>query len=360
MFGPMTGKNQALAIKKCGVGAGGVWGTAVAAGATDGIQFLSGQAKRDASVVVDESRGRAFPIDGTAGPVKSEQTFKYNLRYAGFELLAAMLMGTAGAPTIQGVGPAYLHTFKWNTDPFGYMVTIVKNMVTYIEEIPTAKIVGITISGEVGPNPLTIEVETIGINKEVASSINTLATYANVTLPTDADRNPVMFSHLVFRMNSQSGIALAAGDRVYPSKFVLSIKRKLKGEYTGAYRTTGTSPQDLIDEPSNDGFPDMKLILTFPKHTGTANMVDVANDARKKLDITATGSLLNATFYYTHLWQLPHLQMLNANPTDDDGRIKEPLEFNILGCVAAPTGMTGITDPLWWSVTSKRTTDPLA
>jgi hypothetical protein len=115
------------------------------------------------------------------------------------------------------------------------MVSIVKNMVTYIEEIPTAKIVGITISGEVGPNPLQLEIETIGINKEVASAINTLATFANVTLPTDADRNPVMFSHTVFRMNSQAGIALAAGDKIYPSKFSLSIKRALKGEYTGAF-----------------------------------------------------------------------------------------------------------------------------
>jgi len=360
MPGPMTGKNQSLAIKKCGVGAAGVWGTAVACGATDGIQFLSGQAKRDASVVVDESRGRAFPIDGTAGPIKCETSYKFNFRYAGFELLAAMLMGTAGAPVMQGTGPAYLHTFKWNTDPFGYMVSIAKSMVTYIEEIPTAKIVGITISGEVGPNPLTLELEVIGINKEVASTVNTLATWANVTLPTDADRNPVMFSQTVFLMNSQSGTALAVGDRIYPSKFSLSIKRKLKGEYNGTFRTTGTNPQDLVDEPSNDGFPEMKLTLEFPKHTGTTNLVDLANDARKKMTITCTGALLNATYYYTHLFQLPHLQLANANPTDDDGRIKEPLEFNLLGCVTAPTGMTGCTDPLWWLQTTKRTTDPLA
>ena len=360
MAGPMTGKNQVLAIKKCGAGAAGVWGTSVACGATDGIQFLSGQAKRDASVVVDESRGRAFPIDGTAGSIKCEQTYKFNLRYAGMELVAAMLMGIAGAPVMQGVGPAYLHVLKWHTDPYGYMVAIVKNMVSYIEEIPTAKIVGITISGEVGANPLTLEIETIGINKEVVSTINTLVTVANVTLPTDADRNPVMFSHATFRMNGQSGIALAAGDKIYPSKFSLSVKRSLAGEYTGAYRTTGTNSQDLIDEPSNNGFPEMKLTLDFPKHTGTAYFVDLGNDARKKMDITCVGALLNATFYYTHLYQFPHLQLVNAQPTDDDGRIKEPLEFNILGSVTAPTGMTGITDPLWWSITSKRTTDPLA
>lgn len=360
MPGPMTGAQQLLAIKKCGVGAGGTWGTAVACGVLDGILFLSGQAKRDSQSVVDESRGRAFALDATQGPINCAASYKFNLRYAGFELLAAMLMGTAGAPVIQGAGPAYLHTLKWNTDPYGLMLTIAKTMIAYIEEIPTAKVSGITISGEVGPNPLSIEVEVVGINKEVASAVNTLVTFANVTIPTDADRNPVMFAQTVFRMNAQGGAALGGGDTIYPNKFTLSLKRKLKGEFTGAYRTTGSNPQDLIDEPSNDGFPELKLTLEFPKHTGTTYLAALTADTRYKMDIASTGALIATTYYYKHLWQFPHLQLMNVQPTDDSGRIKEPLEFNVLGALAAPTGMTGITDPLWWSITSKRTTDPLA
>lgn len=360
MAGPLTGAIKRLAIKKCGVGAAGVWGTAVACGALDEMLFLTGQIKRSAPVEVSQSRGRAYSVDGTPGPISATSTLTFELRYASFELLAAMFMGTAGVPAQQGGSTAYLHTLDWNTDPYGLMVTVAIWMASYIEECPTAKVTGITISGEVGAKPLTLAVEMIGINREVASAVNTLVTAANWTLPTDADKYAVMFSQLVFRMNSQSGIALAVGDRIYPAKFTLSLKRAMKGEYNGTYRTSGSSPQDLVDEVSNDGFPDTKLTLEFATHTGATYLTALAADSRYKMDITATGPLIAATYYYTHLWQFPHLQMLNDDPTDDNGRIKEPLEFQIHGAVTAPTGMTGITGPMRWSQTTKRSTNPLA
>ena len=355
MPNPISGIQQLLAIKKASA-----WGTALACGATDGMLFLSGQAKRNADVQIDQSRGKAFSLDGTAGPITSETSYTFNLRYAGAELIAAMLMGTAGVPAQQAATTAYLHTLKWNTDPYGLMICLAKNMVAYIEEVASAKVSGLTISGEVGATPLQVTLDVIGINREVASAINTLATFANVTLPTDANANPVMFSHLVFRMNDVSAIALAAGDRIYPSKFTLSLKRKLKGEHTGAYRTTGANPQDLIDEPANDDFPELGLTLEFATHSATTYMAALGTDTRKKMDITATGALIASTYYYGHLWQFPHLQLKNVNPTDSKGRIQEPLEFIIHGSAAAAAGMAGITDPLWWSITSKRSTNPLA
>lgn len=355
MPSPISGSQQTLALKKAAT-----WGTAVACGATNGLQFLSGQAKRSADVVTDASRGRAFSIDGTVGPIKSDSSYTFNLRYAGMELVAALLMGTAGNPVQQAATTAYLHTLKWNTDPYGLMLTIAKTMVAYIEETPTAKVTGITISGEVGAQPLQMTLEVIGINREVASAINTLATFANVTLPTDANANPVMFSHLVFRMNDVGAIALAAGDRIYPSKFSLSLKRKMKGEFTGLYRTAGANPQDLVDEPSNDGDPELRLTLEFATHSANTYLVALGSDTRKKLDITATGAVIEGAYNYKHLWQYPHLQMTNVNPTDGNGRIQEPLEFLVHGAAAAPAGMTGITDPLWWLITSKLATNPLA
>jgi hypothetical protein len=106
--------------------------------------------------------------------------------------------------------------------------------------------------------------------------------------------------------------------------------------------------------------PELKLTLEFPTHSDATYLTALGSDNRYKMDITATGALLNASFYYKHLWQFPHLQLTTADPTDDAGRIKQPLEFLIHGASAAPTGMTGITDPLWWTVINKRTTDPLA
>lgn len=357
MPSPATGINQRIAIKKATT-----WGTAVACGAGDEILFLSGQPKRSAPVEIDQSRGSAFSKDGTPGQIDCPVTYNFNLRYIGLDVLIAMFMGIAGAPTQQGATAAYKNIYKFSPDVYGLMVTIAKLMAPgmYIEEVPTAKITEITLTGEVGAKPLQLSISAIGINKELASAVNTLGTFASATLPTGADRNPVMFSQCVFRMNSQGGIALAGGDAINPSKFTLSLKRNLAGEYTGAYRTTATIPQDLRDEPSNAGLPDLKLTLEFPKHASSASQVDLGSDARKKADITMTGAQIAAPYNYQHLLQFPHLQMTNADPTDDQGRIKEPLEFAIHGASAAPTGMAGITDPLWWTVINTRTTDPLA
>ena len=355
MPSPISGARQALAIKKASA-----WNTAVACGAGDGVSFLSGQAGREATVEVDQSRGRAFSVDGTPGPISAPATFNFNLRYESLDVLIAHFMGIAGAPVIQGAGPAYQNIYKFSPDIYGLFITLAKSMIAYIEEIPTAKVAGLTLSGEVGPKPLQLTVELIGVNREVASVVNTLATFANVTLPTGGDALPVMFSHLQFRMNDQSGLALAAGDIIQPSKFTLTLKRKLAGVYSGEFRTTGANPQDLIDEPANDGQPELGLTLEFPTHSGTTYLESLGTDTRKKLDITATGALIASTYYYKHLWQFPHLQLKNVKPTDDQGRIKEPLEFIVHGASAAPAGMTGITDPLWWTVVNKRTTDPLA
>lgn len=356
MPNPLVGIKKRLALKKATA-----WGTAVAAAASDEVLLLTGKAKRDAPVQVDESRGLAFSKDGTAGEITAAGTYIFNLRYEGLtNLLAALQMGIAGAPAQQGATIAYKHILKWNTDPYGLMLTIAAHMVNYIEEIPTAKVAKISISGEVGAKPLQLSVDVIGINKEVASAINTLATSASWTIPTGADKNAVMFAHLAFRMNDQTAIALAAGDVIYPSKFTLAIDRKMKGEYTGAYRTTGANPQDLIDEPTIDGLPEIMLTLEFPTHTAATYLTALGNDTRKKADITATGALIATPYNYQHLLQFPHLQLKNVDPTDDNGRIKEPLEFIVHGIGAAPAGMTGITDPLWWTMINTRATDLLA
>lgn len=355
MTTPISGLLQKVAIKHAAT-----WNTPTICGALDGVMFLSGQAKRDAAVAVDQSRGLGFSVNGTPGPINCTAPYVFPLRYESLDVLIAHFMGVAGAPVQQGATIAYKNIYKFSPDIYGKFVTLAKSMVAYIEEISTATVAGITLSGEVGPDPLMLTVDLIGSNRDVASAVNTLVTFANVTVPTGGMELPVMFSHLAFRMNDQSGIALAVGDTIYPSKFTLTAKRKLAGKHTGQYRTTGANIQDLIDEPSNEDLPELGLTLEFATHTTTTYLSALGTDTRKKLDITATGVQIASPYNYQHLWQFPHLQLKNVNPTDDKGRIMEPLEFIIHGASAAPTGMTGITDPFWWTVINKRTTDPLA
>jgi hypothetical protein len=334
------------------------WGTAVVCGASDGILIRPTTIKQDASLEVDDSMGNFFSRDGQLGAIKVEGDIPMYARYDSLDVALAMVMGTAGAPAIQGTATAYAYAYKFATDTDGKFVTFIKHMKNYVEEIASLKLAGFTLKGEVG-KPLALTVKTIGINKVFDSTINTTATFNNVTFSEAANR--IKFAEGIFRMNTRSGAALATSDRIYPSSFELSVQRKLKGEYTGQYRyMSGSNVQDLIDEPTNDGPPEITLKIEFPRHTGTTNLAILGGDTRQKMDITFTGGLIASTCYRTFTLQFPHLQLKSADIADAAGIIKEPLEFQVHGASSAPAGMTGITDPLWISGINQKSTDPLA
>ena len=334
------------------------WGTPVGCGANDGILIRPSTIKKSANVLVDDSLGTYFPNDGLLGEIKVEGDLPVYLRYDGLDVALAMVMGASGSPAQQGTTAAYAYTYKPAINTDGKFCTLAKYMKNYIEEHPSIKIIGFNIKGEFG-KPLTLTLKCVSINKVIDSVINTVATFANVTYTESANR--IKFSEGVFRMNAQSGIALAAGDRIYPSSFELDFQRKLTGEYTGQYRTTsGSNTQDLIDEPQNDGLPVITLKLEFPRLTGATNIAILNGDTRQKMDITFTGAQIAAPYNRQFALQFPHLQLITDDPADAAGIIKEPLEFKVYSCTAAPAGMTGITDPLWITGINQRSTDPLS
>ena len=333
------------------------WNTAVACGANDGILILPSTLKKDNTVDVDDSEGTFFAKDGDLGAIKVEGDLSMYLRYDSLDVMIAQAMGIAGVPTIQGATTAYAYTYKPSSNTDGKFGTLAKYMKNYIEEHTSAKVAGFAIKGEFG-KALTITFKLICINKVADSTVNTTTTFNNVTFSEVANR--VRFAQGVFRMNAASGAALAVGDRIYPSSFEFSFQRKLAGVY-GQYKyTSGNNTQDLIDEPTNDGPPELSLKLEFPRHTSSTYLTILGGDTRQKMDITFTGGLIASTYYRTFTLQFPHLQLINDDPADAAGIIKEPLEFKVHGCNTAPMGMTGITDPFWISGINQRATDPLA
>lgn len=341
---------------KAAVKIASAWGTAVAAGANNGILILPTSVKKSAGNNIDDSLGTFMPVDGTPGEIKVEGDIPMYLRYDGLDLLLALFLGTSGAPTQQGSTAAYAYAYKWLMSIDGLFMTFAKNMKNYVEEHPSAKVAGITLKGEIG-KALQLTVKTISQNKVFDSVINTTSTFNNVTIFEAANR--VRFSEGVFRMNDQSGSALASPtDVIYPSSFELSAQRKMKGVY-GQYKTAAPNVQDLIDEPTNDGQPTITLKLTFPRHSNTTYLSVLGSDTRKKMDITFTGGLIASTYYRTFKLQFPHLQMTSDDPADAQGIITEPLEFNVLGTLSAPAGMTGITDPFWITGINRMSVDPL-
>lgn len=348
----VAGVEMKYALKK-----GTTWGTAVAAGANDGLLLLPTGLRRDAPIEVDDSQGLYFSADGTPGQISLSGDLPGYLRYDGCDLLLALFTGSAGVPALHAAGTTsydYVMDLADNSD--GLFATFVRHWKNYVEEVRSLKVVSISLKGERG-KPLQLVVGTLG-DHAVYDGVNTDTTFNNVTLVETAHR--LHFAQGAFRMNDQDDIALAAGALVYPNSFELTASRKMTTLASGRLTTGGVTPQDVIDEPVNDGMPEVSLKFGFPYHTGKVSLEELGTDTRKKADIVFTGALIEGAIPRLFKIEFPHLQMKTVDVVDASGNISEPVEFTCHSVAVAPAGMTGIVKPFRISGTNQRATDPLA
>jgi hypothetical protein len=341
-----SGREIKAAAKK-----GSAWGTEVACGENDGVLLKGDTLKRSIKDYTDDSLGLAFPQERDLGEIDVKGALNAFLRYDSLDLLIALAMGaTGGAPTQQGGTSAYTQKFTLAEDLDGLFATIAVNKAVNVFEYPSAKIAGFTIKGRMG-EPVTIDFDVVCDDEDPAPTTNDLTQFGNVTYFETANR--VLMSQGVFRMNAQGGAALGGGDVINPSSFDLSYKRKL----TADYQAGGANK---IIEPVNDGVPEIKLKLEFPRYSASTYLSDFGSDSRKKMDITFTGALIADTYYRTFKLTFPNLAILNVEAATKEGQIVHPLEFACLGASSAPTGMTGITMPFQVDVTNRQSLDVLA
>lgn len=348
----VAGVEMKYALKK-----GTTWGTAVAAGAGDGLLLLPTGLRRDAPIEVDDSQGLYYSADGTPGQISVAGDLPGYLRYDGLDLLLALFAGSAGVPSLHVAGTiSYDYVMDLADHSDGLFATFVRHWKNYVEEVRSLKVVSVTLKGERG-KPLQLILGTLG-DHSVYDGVNDATTFNNVTIAETGHR--VHFAQGAFRMNDQGGAALASGDLIYPNSFELTAKRKLTALASGLLTTGGSNPQDVIDEPVNDGMPEVSLKLGFPYHTGKVRLDELGVDTRKKADITFTGALIEGAIPRLFKLEFPHLQIKTVDVVDASGNIDEPVEFICHAASAAPAGMTGIVKPFRISGTNQRSTDPLA
>ena len=202
--------------------------------------------------------------------------------------------------------------------------------------------------------PVKLSLDCMADECELASSTNTYSTIANVTYP-DKGNRIIWDANATFKINDESGAALADGDKVYPSGFELSFNRPMEADWVA-----GASG---MAEPSPTGFPEATLTLKFPRYND-ANHAFFTNwnaDTRKKMEIYFKGALIESTYYYEFTITMPNLKVTNASaPISGPGKIPTDISFRLLGTDSAPTGMTGITKPFQIDIQNTRSTDPLA
>lgn len=340
-----SGQDAQAALKKAAA-----WGTALACGAGDGIYIKGHSLKFSQDIKTPSELGRSKPNAVARGAIRVPGDVPALLRYYGLDLFIALAMGASGTPAQQEATAAYLQTFTIADSLDGLFATFCWNNNVNIDEYSSIKVTGWDIEGEYG-GFVDITFHVIAIDKEESSVINTSVTFANVTFSEAS--NIVLFSDGVFRLNDQTGDALAEGDVIHPSSFKLASNRKLEG-------APGVGGANTVDEPGNAGEMEVKLSLNFPRYTAETHFTDLRAGTEKKADIVFTGSVIEDAYSNQFKVEMPRLVYVGADVPPEPGPLKHPLEFLVVGCDAAPTGMAGITDPFKVTTINEETADVLA
>jgi hypothetical protein len=343
------------------------WGTAVAAGATDGVYVRS--IDTPGNLVIEPIRGISGSVTALA-PVPGNKSVSVSLatdlRYEGLEPLLAFVLGTAGAPsTVDTSGKQ--HVLKINNQIDGIFSTVAYELIkdTTVVEVPSVKWTGFTLRGRQG-RPIEIEFRGIGDDyKYGTSSTNTTTTIDNVTLSSNLEW--ALFKHAVVNINAQNGADFGGTDLVYVTGFEINVDRAMEGRFS-------TERGDKISEPIETDFMKVTGSFEFPDvNTGTGGSSSLASDqlafagtaaTAKKVKIKLTGATLAgaSTQYMQHVLWLPYVVLGEGKPgiPGPEGQTwSQP--FESFGVATIPTGFSaGYTGALTYEVFSKRSTDALA
>lgn len=344
---PHTGREIVAALKLAST-----WKTAVACGANDGILILSESFKQTIERNKDDSAGLAFIQRSDKGKISAGGGIEAYMRYEGWDLALALIMGGAGTPSLLD-STAYSNSYTLaNTlaGIFGTFAILKKSDIVW--EAPSWKPNSFKLSGEFNA-PLKLSMDGTPNLIDLASSTNTAASMASVSYP-DKGNRIIWNSDAYFRINDQSGDALDSDDGIYPASFDLSFSRPQDIDYTTGYD---------CDEPVDSDFPEPVLTLNFPRYNDANHAFFADWDAftSKKMEIYFKGALIESTYYYEFKLTFPHLKVVDPEAAmSGPGKIPMSMSFDVFGCDSAPTGMTGITLPFQIDVQNTRSTSPLA
>lgn len=348
----ITGEEIVYARKK-----GITWATPAVCGVANGFLGLAVTADPAYDDQIDDSLGQLFAVESSPGSVKLDVSIPFYERFndAVIWAMIAEFMGTAGVPTLHAAGTLSKdHTLKIAKKTDGLFSTFAANLGgAFIEEVPSFKIAKIVTTWETG-KPIHTVLSGPGFDLISDSLTNTLITAAGITILERKNRSYMAQTEI--RMNDQSAIALAAGDKIGPSKVTFTAERKLTGQ-PGSFVSNG---RDAIDEPTNDGAFTATLSMSFPRTTDASGRAKIKTNTSQKCEIITTGPIIEGAIPYLIKRQFPNLvPTKNSNP-HKQGNIGLTKEYAVLGADAAPLGMTGNTDPFWIFLTNKIATDLLA
>lgn len=298
----VTGREARVAFAKFGTNS---WG--VAASVTKGIYFNDDGGLTYAPMRVnDEAFGQNFLGRGDLGDVAPQDvTLTCRDRYADHQyVIEALAMGSPAAVTISssasGQTTSWQHIINLAPSIDGLGLTAAFDKVLFVDELTSAKVYGFSKAvGDSGVMDSSYKV--MGSKMTNISSINTRSTVNGANYP--GLDNRVFRKNLVFRLNVQGGSSLAAGDERKIETFTHEFERPQDAPHV--------SGQDYIYEPGDNGFPTVRVSVTYPRMDSySANSLYQAlrDDSVFKADATFTGAYINSTDRYTEKYEYPALE----------------------------------------------------
>lgn len=337
MGNTLTGRTKIVGVKK-----GATWGTALAVGAgcgllADSFGIFAGHTVEQ---LVDESLPQPFVRNVNPGLEKVEGSIAGRLRYQGtHELLLSMLFGSPQASS--GTDP-YTREILFSAENSGLFVTLAALMTSAeVYEIPSAKIMKGSISGEVGKEVQFDFGLTGDILRKTGETgiVNTVADLQNVDEDSNVAPNVAVFDgNGDFQINTQAGAALSTTDTVGITKFDLSVDRS--GDDVNV--TTGARRTRV--EPLGSKAPDIRLKISLPDYRDAGYTITGSALKLALRDSTATYKSMVKIYkdanFSLYLY-FPRLKAMTAAPgIDGPGRNPYDVEFMALEADSTPTGLT--------------------
>jgi hypothetical protein len=268
------------------------YGTAIQAGANDGLHFESHDFAPEFDWVDDEMKDGASVMQRKPrlGMKKFMQRYSGEWRYDGVcaAVLANMFALDAVTEIAAGVGATHKLTFQPNNNTEGLTAARwLRDLGTpRVEELIGGKVQRVNFSIDAG-KPLKVTIDVVFqnlIDNLIGSPTNTTASMANVTakLPLDA----LMYNDMVVHLADEDGAAFDNDDKV--------VADHIDWSYERPYKLVQAGESLLIREPVANGWFPSQVNMRFPSvdNAELGRRDDLLANTSKRLRIGFTGPLL--------------------------------------------------------------------
>jgi hypothetical protein len=345
-MGDIESRLNKSAIKK-----GVTWDTEIDVNvAGNGIYLVNPGAPKLNVAMLEDEQATAFEKNLDVGNINpSDFSMDCDYRWDGLEnILLALLFGTSPAPTQQGATAAWLHALSLANSAAGLFGTYATEKGAKIHIVPSFKVMKAAYSFNAGLVRASFSVR----GSRVVDTSTVITAMAAVTYPANAHHRAKAFQ-TVHRMNAQGGADFAGTDVIKPKAFTLEIERSFDSEHVAG--------SQVILEPIENAKPKVKLTMEFPRMdtVNNAYFADWTAANEKKADIVITGPLIASTYYYYKKFQFPRLIVEDVEYAESK-IIPAKISLRAVEADAAPTGMTGLTLPVYAGLMNTRVTSLLA